>query len=146
MMSSGERWRQNGKTPEFARDFAPPWLVRPRQVARVRLKAENDRGRQQVALLPEETRVKDARMNRIAPQRRHTGVLVQRVLRRPDSAVMSSCVSCYDVLRRTLEAEWQTTTIRPESRSPRGWPGRVKSATLRVISLAHHSQGGTLAS
>jgi transcriptional regulator with XRE-family HTH domain len=38
--------------------------------ARVRLKAENDRLRQEVALLREEIRIKDARMAQIAPQRR----------------------------------------------------------------------------
>ena len=38
--------------------------------ARVRLAEENDRLRQEVALLREELRIKDARMERIPPQRR----------------------------------------------------------------------------
>ena len=38
--------------------------------ARVRLKCENDRLRQELALLREETRIKDARMMRIPAQRR----------------------------------------------------------------------------
>ena len=38
--------------------------------ARVRLKAENDRLRQELALLREELRIKDARMLRIPAQRR----------------------------------------------------------------------------
>ena len=37
---------------------------------RVRLRAENDRLRQELALLREEIRIKDARMRLIAPQRR----------------------------------------------------------------------------
>ena len=37
--------------------------------ARVRLEAENDRLRREVALLVEEIRIKDVRMLRIAPQR-----------------------------------------------------------------------------
>ena len=38
--------------------------------ARIRLKAENDRLRQELALLQEEMRIKDARMQRIPAQRR----------------------------------------------------------------------------
>jgi hypothetical protein len=38
--------------------------------ARVRLKAENDRLRQEIALLREEMRIKDSRMLRIPAQRR----------------------------------------------------------------------------
>ncbi len=40
------------------------------RVTRVRLKAENDRLGQQVAMLTEEIRIKDARMQRIDPQKR----------------------------------------------------------------------------
>ncbi|MEE9294615.1 MAG: hypothetical protein V3W34_06615 [Phycisphaerae bacterium] len=39
-------------------------------VARVRLKAENERLKQQVALIMEEIRIKDARTNRVAPHKR----------------------------------------------------------------------------
>ncbi len=38
--------------------------------ARVRLQAENDRLRSEIALLREELRIKDARIERIPPQRR----------------------------------------------------------------------------
>lgn len=42
------------------------------QIARLRLKAENDQLRQEVALLTEEIRIKDARMKRIdSPKRPH---------------------------------------------------------------------------
>ncbi len=40
------------------------------QIARLRLKAENDQLRQHVALLTEELRIKDARMKRIVSHRR----------------------------------------------------------------------------
>ncbi len=54
------------------------WAVNS-QVARVRLKSENDRLRQQVALLTEEIRIKDARMKRTAPQRRPHYVPAERM-------------------------------------------------------------------
>ena len=56
---------------QFALAYTRGWAVNS-QVARVRLKAENDRLRQQIALLSEEIRIKDARMRRIAsPNRPH---------------------------------------------------------------------------
>ncbi len=54
---------------QFAVAYTRGWAVNS-QVARVRLKAENDRLRQQVASLTEEIRIKDARMRLIAAQRR----------------------------------------------------------------------------
>ncbi len=42
--------------------------------ARIRLKAENDRLRQELALLQEEMRIKDSRMLRIPAQRRSRGL------------------------------------------------------------------------
>src|SRR5439155_27256855 len=41
-----------------------------RASARIRLKEENDRLRQEIGLLREETRIKDARMEQLPPQRR----------------------------------------------------------------------------
>jgi hypothetical protein len=49
------------------------------RIARVRLKAENDGLRQQVALLTEEIRIKDARMKRIDPQKRPHYVPTERM-------------------------------------------------------------------
>ncbi len=54
---------------QFALAYTRGWAVNS-QVARVRLKAENDRLRQQVAWLTEEIRIKDARMRLTAAQRR----------------------------------------------------------------------------
>ncbi len=54
---------------QFALAYTRGWAVNS-QVTRVRLKAENDRLKQQVALLTEEIRIKDARMMRIAAQKR----------------------------------------------------------------------------
>ncbi len=54
---------------QFALAYTRGWAVNS-QVARVRLKAENDRLRQQVASLTEEIRIKDARMRLIAAPRR----------------------------------------------------------------------------
>lgn len=54
---------------QFALAYTRGWAV-DSPVAPVRLKAENDRLRQQVALLTEETRIKGDRMKRISPQRR----------------------------------------------------------------------------
>ena len=50
--------------------------------ARVRLKAENDQLTQEVALLREEIRIKDARMARIDPHRRPHYPPTQRMARR----------------------------------------------------------------
>ncbi len=56
---------------QFASAYTRGWAVNS-QVARVRLKANNERLRQQIALLTEEIRIKDARMKRIAaPNRPH---------------------------------------------------------------------------
>ena len=49
--------------------YTRSWAVNGR-IARVRLKAENDGLRQQVALLTEEIRIKDARLKRVDPQKR----------------------------------------------------------------------------
>jgi len=49
---------------QFALAYTRGWAVNS-QVPRVRLKAENDRLWQQVAMLTEEIRIKDARMQRI---------------------------------------------------------------------------------
>ena len=49
---------------QFALAYTRGWAVNS-QVARMRLKAENDRLRRQVAWLTEEIRIKDARMRRI---------------------------------------------------------------------------------
>ncbi len=49
---------------QFALAYTRGWAVNS-QVARVRLKAENDRLRQQAARLTAEIRIKDARMRRI---------------------------------------------------------------------------------
>ena len=54
---------------QFALAYTRGWAVNS-QVARVGLKAENGQLRQDVVLLPEEIRIKDARMKRItAPYR-----------------------------------------------------------------------------
>ncbi|MCH8880216.1 MAG: DDE-type integrase/transposase/recombinase [Planctomycetes bacterium] len=63
---------------QFALAYTRGWAVNSR-VARVRLKAENDRLRQQVAWLTEEIRIKDARMKRTAPQRRPHYVPAERM-------------------------------------------------------------------
>ena len=63
---------------QFALAYTRGWAVNS-QVARVRLKAENDRLRQQVALLTEEVRIKDARMKRSASQRRPHYVPTERM-------------------------------------------------------------------
>ena len=52
---------------QYALAYTRGWAVNS-QVARVRLKTENDRLRQQVALLSEEIRIKDARMRLTAAQ------------------------------------------------------------------------------
>ena len=54
---------------QFALAYTRGWAVNS-QVSRVRLKTENDRLNQEVALLTEEIRIKDARMRLIAAQRR----------------------------------------------------------------------------
>ncbi len=54
---------------QYAAVFTRSWAVNS-PIARVRLKTENDRLRQDVALLEEELRIKDARMARIPAQKR----------------------------------------------------------------------------
>jgi putative transposase len=49
------------------------------RIARVRLQAENDRLRQEVTLLTEEIRIKDARMKRVDPQKRPHYVPIERM-------------------------------------------------------------------
>jgi hypothetical protein len=63
---------------QFALAHTRGWAANS-QVARVRLKAENDRLRQQAAWLTEEIRIKDARMKRTAPQRRPHYVPAERM-------------------------------------------------------------------
>jgi len=58
--------------------YTRSWAVNGR-VARVRLKAENDHLRQQVGLLTEEIRIKDARMKRVDPQKRPHYVPTERM-------------------------------------------------------------------
>ena len=54
---------------QYATAFTRSWAVNS-PITRVRLKTENDRLRQHVALLTEEIRIKDARMKSIAPHKR----------------------------------------------------------------------------
>ncbi len=54
---------------QYTVTYTRSWAVNS-QVARVRLKAENDQLRQHAALLTEELRIKDARMMRIPAQKR----------------------------------------------------------------------------
>ena len=54
---------------QFGMAYTRGWAVNS-PIARVRLKAENDRLKHYVALLKEEIRIKNARMNRIDPQKR----------------------------------------------------------------------------
>ena len=54
---------------QYAMTYTRSWAVNS-PIARVRLKTENDRLRQHVALLTEEIRIKDSRMKSIAPHKR----------------------------------------------------------------------------
>ncbi len=63
---------------QFALAYTRGWVANS-QVARVRLKAESEQLRQQVAWLTEEIRIKDARMKRTAPQRRPHYVPAERM-------------------------------------------------------------------
>jgi putative transposase len=63
---------------QYARAFTRSWAVNS-PIARVRLKAENDRLRQHVALLTEEIRIKDARMKSIAPHKRPHYAPIERM-------------------------------------------------------------------
>ena len=80
------RWSQRARSAmlhvislaQFALAYTRGWAANS-QVARVRLRAANDRLRQQVALLTEEVRIKDARMKRMASQRRPHYVPTERM-------------------------------------------------------------------
>ncbi len=54
---------------QYATSYTRSWAANCR-LERVRLKGENDRLRQEVTLLTEEIRIKDARMKRVEPQKR----------------------------------------------------------------------------
>ncbi len=66
---------------QFALAYTRGWAANSR-VARVRLKAESDQLRQQVAWLTEEIRIKDTRMKRTAPQCVGPPILALRVIAR----------------------------------------------------------------
>ena len=81
MRPQGDAWlvRIAGvSSREEAAAYTRGWAVNS-QVARVRLKAQNDQLTQHVALLTEEIRIKDARMIRIAPQKRPHYVPAERM-------------------------------------------------------------------
>ena len=61
--------------------------------ARVRIQAENDRLRREVALLREELRIKDARMERIPAQRRPNYPPVERLA---IGSIRPWCPACID--------------------------------------------------
>lgn len=63
---------------QFALAYTRSWAVNS-PVARVRLKAENAQLRQQVALLTEEIRMKDARMRRVAAHKRPHYAPIERM-------------------------------------------------------------------
>ncbi len=63
---------------QFALAYTRGWAVNC-QVARVRLKAENDRLKQQTAWLTEEIRIKDTRMRLVSAQRRPHYAPIERM-------------------------------------------------------------------
>jgi transposase InsO family protein len=63
---------------QYAATYTRSWAANAR-IARVRLKAQNDRLQQEVALLTEEIRIKDARMKRVDPQKRPHYVPTERM-------------------------------------------------------------------
>lgn len=63
---------------QYAVAYTRGWAA-DAQTARVRLKAQNDQLRQEVALLTEEIRIKDARMKRVDPQKRPHYVPTERM-------------------------------------------------------------------
>ena len=63
---------------EYAAAYTRGWAIDCR-ITRLRLKAENDRLRQEVVLLTEEIRIKDARMRRVEPQKRPHYVPTERM-------------------------------------------------------------------
>ena len=78
---------------QFALAYTCGWALNS-QVTRVRLKAENDRLRQQVALLTEEIRIKDARMRLTAAQRRPHYAPTERMSILELRAVLSAATFC----------------------------------------------------
>jgi transposase InsO family protein len=67
-----------GALAQYAVAYTRGWAINGR-TARLRLKAENDELRQEVALLTEEIRIKDARMRRVDPQKRPHHVPTERM-------------------------------------------------------------------
>ena len=63
---------------QYAVSYTRGWAANAR-IARVRLKAHNDQLRQEVALLTEEVRIKDARIKRVDPQKRPHYVPTERM-------------------------------------------------------------------
>ena len=63
---------------QYAVAYTRGWAANAR-IDRVRLKAENDRLQQEVALLTEEIHIKDARMKRVEPQKRPHYVPTERM-------------------------------------------------------------------
>ena len=63
---------------QYAMTCTRGWAVNS-PIARLRIKAENDRLQQAVALLAEEIGIKDARMKRVEPQRRPRYVAAERM-------------------------------------------------------------------
>ena len=62
----------------YAVSYTRSWAA-DSPIRRLRLKAENDELKQQVALLTEEIRIKDARMKRVEPQKRPHYVPIERM-------------------------------------------------------------------
>ena len=92
---------------QYAVAYARSWAVNGR-IARVRLKAENDHLRQQVALLTEEIRIKDARMKRVDPQKRPHYLPAERM------AILELRAARAWSVQRTAEAFLVTaTTVAP---------------------------------
>ena len=63
---------------QYATAYTRSWAVISK-VARVRLKTENERLQQHVAMLKEEIRIKDARMRRIHPAKRPHYAPIERM-------------------------------------------------------------------
>ena len=93
---------------QYAMAYTRSWAVNSK-VARVRLKAENERLRQHVAMLEEEIRIKDARMRRIAAQKRPYYAPIERMsileLRAARSWSMQQTADAFMVTAATI-ASW----------------------------------------
>ncbi len=63
---------------QYAAAYTHTWAANSR-IARVRLKAENERLRQHVALLTDKIHIKDARMRRVATQKRPHYAPIERM-------------------------------------------------------------------